>query len=160
MTTPVFSINSASELLERDRRTITKALRHTPPDKKERGQDRWKLPTILAALNMLPGSTGAPPRRLSNDDGRVDPRVTALINPCKVAILALQEMPLQQRREVAKKDLGPMIMAAYHRLQDLIDEYRAESIWNLWLNLTTHFCEWTHEQGWEYLVTANYDDDD
>jgi hypothetical protein len=50
MTTPMFSINGASEILERDRRTICKALRHTPPDGKERGAPRYRLKTIIDAL--------------------------------------------------------------------------------------------------------------
>ena len=52
MSTPLFSVNGAAEALERDRRTITKALRHTKPDGKQHGQDRWRLKTILAALEV------------------------------------------------------------------------------------------------------------
>jgi len=54
--------------LERDRSTITRALRHTKPDGKERGQPRWKLKTILEALDQLPGSSNAP-KRVSNVTG-------------------------------------------------------------------------------------------
>ena len=45
-----FSINAAAEILERDRRTITKALRNVEPDAHERGQRRWRLPKIIKAL--------------------------------------------------------------------------------------------------------------
>jgi hypothetical protein len=66
MTTPVFSINGAAELLERDRRSVQKSLRHVQPDKLEKGQPRWRLPTILRALDQLPSSSTAPRRRASN----------------------------------------------------------------------------------------------
>src|ERR1700730_14562986 len=54
MTTPVFSINGAAELLERDRRSVQKSLRHVPADKMVNKRPRWKLPTILRALDQLP----------------------------------------------------------------------------------------------------------
>jgi hypothetical protein len=67
-----FSVNALTELLERDRATITRALRHTPPDGKERGQGRWKLTTALDALDQLPGSHNArtaPRRRAASSAG-------------------------------------------------------------------------------------------
>jgi hypothetical protein len=154
-----FSANALAELLERDRATIVRALRRVPPDAVERKSPRWKMTTAIAAVDALPGSHNAPPRRRSNDSsGNVDPRVSALIDPCSDAIIALQEMPLlHERREVAKTKLGPMIQSTYYRLQDLIDECHAESIWRLYLHMTMTFCFWTHEEGWDFLVTANDD---
>jgi hypothetical protein len=38
----LFSAFAAAELLERDRQTITRALRSTPPDGQLRGAPRWK----------------------------------------------------------------------------------------------------------------------
>jgi hypothetical protein len=46
----LFSAFAAAELLERDRQTIARALRNTPPDGKEKNQPRWKLSTIIAAV--------------------------------------------------------------------------------------------------------------
>jgi hypothetical protein len=152
-----FSTNALAELLERDRATIVRALRKVPPDATERKQPRWKMTTAIAAVDASPGSHNSPARHRNDNSGSVDPRVTALIDPCSDAIYALQEMPLHQRREVAKAELGPMIKSTFHDLQDLIDECRAESIWNLWLNVTMMLCFWTHEGGWDFLVTANDD---
>jgi hypothetical protein len=45
-----FSINGAAELLERDRRTVTKAMRYVKPDSFVHGSPRWRLPTILNAM--------------------------------------------------------------------------------------------------------------
>jgi hypothetical protein len=44
------SVNAASEMLERTRRTVKRALRNVPPDSHERGQPRWRLANIVKAL--------------------------------------------------------------------------------------------------------------
>jgi hypothetical protein len=46
----LFSINKAADLLERDRATLVRALRHVKPDGRERGQDRYTMRTITDAL--------------------------------------------------------------------------------------------------------------
>jgi hypothetical protein len=45
-----FSVNAASELTERDRRTIKKALKGVKPDSYVRKSPRWKMATILDAM--------------------------------------------------------------------------------------------------------------
>ena len=50
----LFSINRAAGLLERDRATLTRALRSIKPDGFDRGQPRWFLPTIVNALAVPP----------------------------------------------------------------------------------------------------------
>jgi hypothetical protein len=109
MPVPVFSINAAAEVLERDRRTITKALRHVRPDKKERGQDRWRLATILNALDRLPGSTSAPTRcnsnGLSDDDFATQIfNITEAWTRASDAIVALQEMPDETPEDILKAE--------------------------------------------------------
>jgi hypothetical protein len=52
----MFSINAASLLLERDRRTVTKAMFGVTPDGKEKKQARWKMSTIVDALERHGGS--------------------------------------------------------------------------------------------------------
>jgi hypothetical protein len=46
----LFSINGAADLLERDRATLVRALRHVRPDGHQRGQPRYTLRTITDAL--------------------------------------------------------------------------------------------------------------
>jgi hypothetical protein len=46
----LFSINKAADILERDRATLVRALRHVKPDGHERGQARYRLRTITDAL--------------------------------------------------------------------------------------------------------------
>jgi hypothetical protein len=114
--TPMFSINAASELLERDRRTIGKALRHVPPDKKEKGgQPRWKLPTILSALDQLPGSSGAPRRHTTGHGTTSDAQfmdetfnILETFVRASDAIVALEEMPFAKRKAEAKRVFAKM----------------------------------------------------
>jgi hypothetical protein len=55
-----FSINAAAELLERDRRTIARALRGVPAEHKDgQGHERWRLPAILDALSASGRGAGA-----------------------------------------------------------------------------------------------------
>jgi hypothetical protein len=53
-----FSVNGAADLLERDRRTIRRALAMVPPDAKESGNPRWRLRTVLDALDAHERRTG------------------------------------------------------------------------------------------------------
>jgi hypothetical protein len=47
-----YSINALSEMLERDRRTITRALREVEPDGHDaQGTPRWKIATAVRALS-------------------------------------------------------------------------------------------------------------
>src|ERR1700730_16509170 len=125
MTVPVFSINAASEVLERDRRTITKALRHIPADKKERGgQKRWRLRTILDALDKLPGSNNSALRRKNQDppdddygwrerDPREvwrDPRIVASITEFEKLFVEMEAIEdMTKRRKFAVEKLGPLL---------------------------------------------------
>jgi hypothetical protein len=112
---PTFTVNGASELLARDRRTVGKALRHVPPDKKEKGVSRWKLPTILSALDQLPGSSGAPRR---HNTGRATTGDAEFMNEtfniletfvrASDAIVALEEMPFAKRQAEAKHVFAKM----------------------------------------------------
>lgn len=57
----LFSINAAADLLERDRQTLVRALRHVQPDGTERGQPRYSMRTITDALDRS-GSHGGQDR--------------------------------------------------------------------------------------------------
>jgi hypothetical protein len=49
---PLLTINAAADQLQRDRRTIAAHLRDIPPDDKDaQGRSRWRLSTIVRALN-------------------------------------------------------------------------------------------------------------
>jgi len=51
----LFSINRAADLLERDRATLVRALRHLPPEGYTKHcQPRWSMQTIRNALAVKP----------------------------------------------------------------------------------------------------------
>jgi hypothetical protein len=107
MSVPLFSINGAAEILERDRRTVTKALKHTPPDKKIHGQPRGRLPTILGALDELPGSSNAPRGGASHLTGDMVRRIFktgACYARANDALLALGDLP--EDEDVRKPAFG------------------------------------------------------
>jgi hypothetical protein len=49
--TKLFSAFGAADSLEKDRQTVRRALRGVAPDGHEKGQPRWRLTTILRALD-------------------------------------------------------------------------------------------------------------
>jgi hypothetical protein len=46
----LFTANGAAEFLNRDRRSVGKALRSVPPDSTEGGRPRWQIGRVSAAL--------------------------------------------------------------------------------------------------------------
>jgi hypothetical protein len=117
MSAPLFSINGAAEVLERDRRTVTKALRHTKPDAKQHGQPRWRLRTVLDALDELPGSSNAPRRasHVTRDAARTIFKAGACFARANDALLALGDMP--EHEDVRKAEFG--------RVFNLIEDVRS-----------------------------------
>lgn len=55
----LYSAYAASQALEKDRQTIVRALRDVPPDGKAGSQPRWKLATIVKALEAGPRGAGS-----------------------------------------------------------------------------------------------------
>jgi hypothetical protein len=167
-----FSANAIADLLERDRATIVRALRDTPPDGKERGQPRWKMTTALDALDQLPGSHNArtsPQRRANNrtDDGWRDPRITKAYDGVLEWYDELQAIDgLEQRRAAAKEKVGPLIAYNNEHLRDWNIEnghseelagHRAECLWKMSLNFARILCEWTDEEVYDELVIPHDD---
>ena len=71
----IFSINKAADLLERDRATLVRALRHVKADGTERGQPRYTMRTIIDALAAHEarnnGSSHGEPDRLRSRLGEI-----------------------------------------------------------------------------------------
>src|SRR5450432_3116338 len=105
MANPTFTINSATELLESDRRKIQKALRNVPPDAKVKGQQQWRIKTILDALDRLPGAVKAATRNnripgpLSDEEFMTQIfEQNEAFTRASDALVALGEMPKRLRR--------------------------------------------------------------
>src|SRR5258708_16024422 len=57
----LFSAFGAADLLEKDRQTVRRALRRVVPDGFEGKNPRWRLPTIIPALDPHPRPTKTQP---------------------------------------------------------------------------------------------------
>lgn len=122
-----FSINGAAEILERDRRTVTKSLRHVPPDAHEHGQPRWKLPKIVAAL-AANEQKQIPRRPAYNGPGLPNDEVQALIDDLQDLLFEfddrceqLEKLPMEDRFEADQKTIhaGPMIGAVERKMEEI-----------------------------------------
>jgi phage terminase Nu1 subunit (DNA packaging protein) len=100
-----FTANEAADLLERDRRTVNRALRHVPPDNRnEQGRVRWRIATVvqeLAALDRAaPGPAGG---ATAEEIERVARELDAgLERLCK-------ENDLEKCRELVRDGVGPLV---------------------------------------------------
>lgn len=145
MTTPMFSINAAAEILERDRRTLVKSLRHTPPDGKQGGAARWRLKTIIDALSaMQPAPTPS--------DTSLDPMLDAMSTRFDRSYDAMKALPTLAARRKAAVTLAPMLDAmhrairAHGRNMDVGEEladYRADHLLFLHYRGFEQPCNWT-----------------
>jgi hypothetical protein len=141
MANPTFTINAATELLESDRRKIQKALRNVPPDAKVKGQQQWRLKTILDAMDRLPGAVKA--ARRSNGDGPLNLAEEIFLEAeaftrASDALVALGKMPKRLRKAEAK-NVTPKLEA----FTRLCEEY----------GMTNHR-HWVLQQMWGGLLFA------
>jgi hypothetical protein len=142
----LFSAFAAATLLERDRQTIIRALRNVAQDGAENGQPRWKLSTIVAALqrNSTSGTTAATSNPLPE---------CAMFNQAFAALVALPTLPA--RREAAIK-IMPVLNAMVGAVgaagcdPDAAGA-RGDLLYQTSLAGFQGPCEWTRDQVWEYL---------
>ena len=114
-----FTVNGAAEVLERDRRTIARALRDVPPDDESKGR-RWKLATIVNAMK------GREDRSPSND------KVVAEIEGAHEALAAgLERMWAtatvsgpETARQVVRDGVGGLVGALYRALERGLEDLK------------------------------------
>ena len=152
----VFSINAASEILERDRRTIVRAMRHVMPDAKERGQPRWRMKTILDALDRNGTRT-----EQRNEGGSQRAFLDSLYEKFDAAYDQMRAAPsLAKRRAMALK-LAPLI-EQMNRMErevsraagepELLTELRADKIYMLIMRGFEGPCEWSQIEVWKHFA--------
>jgi hypothetical protein len=158
-------VNAAAEALERAPRTIKRALRGVPPDSHERGQPRWRLPTIIQALQ----STGAPMVRPhsvpgSGEDDRLEQECRSAFEKFDAAAAALEKLPTLKQRRARAVELGPMAAAsiAAMRARDeaagLHEQHvdlKAQEVLRLMVWGFLAPCRWTKDEAWGHLVSRN-----
>jgi len=152
----LFSVNRAADLLERDRATLVRALRHVPPDGYERGQPRWRMPTIIDALAVKPQArreTGKFRDRYSlrsrvlDDMRRTFEEEVALIGaePSleRRREMALQLAPLLEQYQAAYLEIGRSLYIA----DDDVLTARSDLIWSEMMDEVSAAAEWPRSDG-------------
>lgn len=109
MKNPCFSVNRAAELLERDRRTVGRALRDVPPDARENKSPRWRLRTVIDALAVRERSTGRTIANPNTDLTRIVDEIEATFEKFDVGIARLRAEPVLERRRAIGAEVGPLI---------------------------------------------------
>jgi hypothetical protein len=168
MTSNLFSAYRASEILERDRQTIIRALRHIKPDGKEHGgQPRWKMRTILDAMSAHEGITGrvssrgstAKHERADFSQRNLD-RIYAEFDTAFEVMTKVKS--LEKRREISLKTLAPIIdehqIAMHEHALITNDEFVTgllnDKLYTLMLAGFQHHCSWSHEETWTLMAQA------
>jgi hypothetical protein len=183
MTVPVYSINAAAETLERDRRTVKKALKNTKPDKLVNRQPRWRLKTILNALSELPGSHNANVSLqpvvhhnwLDPANWR-DSRIQTSITEFNAALAEMEAIPdMAKRRAFAVAKLAPLIDShdrdfgrwetdnpAPGRFWNDKDSVscRVTTLWDQERDAVQDACGWSGDEGYKFLVEPFNEGDD
>jgi hypothetical protein len=147
----LFSISAAADALSRSRRTVTRALRGIKPDDIQSGLAKWKMKTIIFAIDK---NTQAPindPRSMSNDVAALD---TDFKSVFALFDRALEEMiagkTLSARRALAPA-VGPLLIEAIQlmRERDTADglhpehaSLRGGQIYSLTLHIMESECDW------------------
>ena len=149
-----FSANAASEILEKDRRTIVRALRRTKPDAYEGRHPRWRMKVILDSLAAHERSVttqsamNESPRRRTPFDDEFDAACQANFD----AQERLKAEPnLQLRREMAKRIAPPLINRVEHLLRQQGEAAgQDEVLWGCYIDRMFHLmligyqsaCKW------------------
>ena len=153
----LFSINRAADLLEKDRATLVRALRHVPPQGyTKHGQPRWSMQTIRNALAVKPQArlaTGKFRDRYSLRSTKLD---RMRLEYEKGLALIGAEPSLDKRREMALK-LAPLLeqyQAAYleigrslHIADDDALTARSDLIWSEMMDEVSAAAEWPRSDG-------------
>jgi hypothetical protein len=124
----MFSINAASLLLERDRRTVTKAMHGVAADGKERGQPRWKMSTIVAALDKHSGGPVQGCGRLCEIADELQ-RLDGELDTTIATIKSLPDMDSKQPHSRAAMQMVQRIDALYTEGNELKSKIEPGSPW-------------------------------
>jgi len=157
----LFSAFGAADLLERDRQTVRRALRHVPPDGYERKQPRWRLKTIIDAVDAHLGrnTTATAPA-----GSTLQVQFDQFDGGCR----NLDMMPdLKARRSEAHRLIALLVEldramradARARREDELRASLRCDQHFRLAMRNFEQPCGWTQEQCWAALAAIMVDDD-
>ncbi|MGO9701429.1 MAG: hypothetical protein ACLPKT_14870 [Methylocella sp.] len=116
----LWSVNAASTILRRDRRSLVKALRDTAPDATDRhGNARWKPATIVSALFEFDRAAQTADNGAKAAIDKLEAAWVAMSDGMK----RLRGEPDAERRKTLGVEVGPLIGAldrAFERTRTLL----------------------------------------
>jgi hypothetical protein len=113
-----FTVNGAAEVLERDRRTIARALRDVPPDDESKGR-RWKLATIVNAMKGREDRSPSNDKMVAEIEGAHEALAAGLERMWAAAKVSGPEAARQVVRDGVGGLLGALDRALERGLEDL-----------------------------------------
>ncbi|WP_456658469.1 hypothetical protein [Bradyrhizobium sp. JR3.5] len=147
----LMSAFGAADALELDRQTVRRALRHVRPDGHENKQPRWRLKTIIDAVD----------RHLGRNSGAVVPTaLDALFEAFDTGCRALEGLPdLEARRREACRLMAALVEldaamradARARREDELRASLRCDEHFRIAMRNFERPCGWTQEQCWALL---------
>lgn len=155
-----FTANKISEMLERDRATVLRALNNTPPDAEVRGKPQWKISTASAAMSTHLQRGGSGNGRTQYAAGNVDPRLQREYDTYEQADAAMRQLKTVEARRKAAIAMGPQI-ARMDELQrrisiagnhnDELVELKADRLFMLYLRGIEGPCAWSASEVWSKI---------
>lgn len=145
----------AADLLELDRQTVRRALRQVAPDGYENKQPRWRMKSIIDAVDRHLGRNSAP--RVANQS-RLDTAFNEFDEGC-AALGAIAD--LQTRRQEVRRVMLLLIEldnamrseARASREDDLRASLRCDQHFRVAMRSFEHPCEWTRDECWKVFET-------
>jgi hypothetical protein len=153
----LFSAFAAAELLERDRQTIVRALRNTPPDGRDGGHPRWKMSTIISAMERHGRASGG-----GIGDGSNRPESVQFAQACE----AMKVLPTLAQRRAAAIETIPLLIDAIKATRargvDMGENsettaVRGDLLCQTGLEGLAVACEWRDGEAWQHFNTADVD---
>jgi hypothetical protein len=155
----LISAFGAADMLELDRQTVRRALRHVPPDGFEQKQPRWRMKAVIEAIDRHLGRNGR-----GGSPGQ--PALDALFDRFDDGCKALSGLPdLEGRRQEARRLMAILIDLDKAMRTDA--RARGEDDLRAGLRCDQHFrlamrnfeapCEWTQDECWEALTAITTD---
>ncbi|MGX9431189.1 MULTISPECIES: hypothetical protein [Bradyrhizobium] len=150
----LISAFGAADMLEVDRQTVRRALRHVAPDGYEKKQPRWRMKTIIEAVD----------RHLGRNSGAVAPAqsaMEALFERFDIGCKGLDGLPdLEARRREARQLMAVLVEldtamradARARREDELRAALRCDQHFRLAMRNFEKPCEWTLDECWSILA--------
>jgi hypothetical protein len=151
----LISAFGAADMLELDRQTVRRALRHEQPDGYEKKQPRWRMKTIIAAVEKHLGrnSVAATP---------VSTALQALFDEFDSGCKELDRLPgLAARRRDASRLMAVLVEldnamradARARREDELRAALRCDEHFRLAMRNFERPCEWSQDDCWAVVNT-------